>query len=165
MSEQNHPNCVPGIPTKEQENTYINDLHAGRMPKVDSLLMTEGSIIPGIKELRNSTGMTLVTCKDECTLRLATLQHERPAQKELEFWKALAIHLADCHAATAQYDGMLSSCSKSRRERFAAICDDAATAIAHQYYRPRHERSAADVAQRCAEAAKDLRDKLSGQES
>ena len=38
-------------------------------------------------------------------------------------WKNIALYLADCHAATAEYDGLLKSCSNSRRDRFASICD------------------------------------------
>lgn len=38
-------------------------------------------------------------------------------------WKAIALYLAYCHAATAEYDGVLKSCSKSRRDRLAAICE------------------------------------------
>lgn len=41
---------------------------------------------------------------------------------DAEYWKTVALYLADCHAATATYDGALKSTSKSRRERFSAIC-------------------------------------------
>ena len=41
---------------------------------------------------------------------------------DAEFWKSVALYLADCHAATATHDGALKSTSKSRRERFASIC-------------------------------------------
>lgn len=44
-------------------------------------------------------------------------------------WKSIALYLADCHAATAEYDGALSSTSKTRRERFASICEKALAAI------------------------------------
>jgi len=45
---------------------------------------------------------------------------------ELKRWKAIAAYLASCHAATAQNEGMLSSCSASRRKRLADICRHAA---------------------------------------
>lgn len=44
-------------------------------------------------------------------------------------WKDIALYLADCHAATADHDGMLKSCSTIRRERFASICEKAMALI------------------------------------
>ncbi len=44
---------------------------------------------------------------------------------DAEYWKAVALYLADCHAATAEYDGTLKSTSKARRERFVSICQAA----------------------------------------
>lgn len=44
-------------------------------------------------------------------------------------WQALALWLADCHAATAEYDGSLKSTSKSRRERLKSISARALRAI------------------------------------
>ena len=47
--------------------------------------------------------------------------------RELDYWRGLAIYLADCHAATAEREGTLSSCSASRRDRFVnllASCRD-----------------------------------------
>lgn len=155
MSELTGVSSVPAIPTDEQKRSYINDLHAGRMPEVDEKI--KESLLLGIKELRNRTGMTLLDCKRECEIRQLGMKRDDPVQRELDFWKNLAIHLADCHAATAQYDGTLKSCSKSRRERFAAICDETATAIEHMYYMPRHERSPKDVMERCKDAVKELR--------
>lgn len=38
-------------------------------------------------------------------------------------WKALALWLADCQAATAEYDGTLKSTSKSRRRRLQSRRD------------------------------------------
>ncbi len=49
--------------------------------------------------------------------------------EERDFWKGMALYLADCHAATATYDGELKSCSKSRQERLVSICKTAAEAI------------------------------------
>jgi len=37
-------------------------------------------------------------------------------------WKAIALYLADCHAATADGEGMLSRTSKGSRKRFRDIC-------------------------------------------
>jgi hypothetical protein len=36
-------------------------------------------------------------------------------------WKRLALYLASCHAATAEYDGSLTSTSKTRRDRLVSI--------------------------------------------
>ena len=40
-----------------------------------------------------------------------------------EYWMRVALHLADIHAANAEREGTLKSCSKSRRLRFAKICN------------------------------------------
>jgi len=39
------------------------------------------------------------------------------------------LYLAECCASTAEHDGSLASCSKSRRERYNSICDKAARFI------------------------------------
>ena len=44
-------------------------------------------------------------------------------------WKGIALFLAECHAATALYDGRLKSCSKYRRDRLNRICKKAAECI------------------------------------
>lgn len=44
------------------------------------------------------------------------------ALKEIEHWKAIAVHLADCHAATAYDIGALKKTSKAQRKRLQAIC-------------------------------------------
>lgn len=43
--------------------------------------------------------------------------------------RGFVLWLADCHAATAEYDGTLKGTSRARRERFASLCVDAAEAI------------------------------------
>lgn len=40
-------------------------------------------------------------------------------------WKAAALYLADCHAATAEYDGSLRSVSSARKKRLRSICREA----------------------------------------
>jgi len=47
-------------------------------------------------------------------------------------WKRLALALAEHHAGTMEYDGSLSSTSRVRRRRLAAICLTAADAIEGQ---------------------------------
>lgn len=49
---------------------------------------------------------------------LALLDGDTAAQR----WKNAALWLADCHAATAEYDGHLSVTSRARSERFVEIC-------------------------------------------
>ena len=44
------------------------------------------------------------------------------AKADVEHWKRIAIYLAHCHAATAGYDGQLSSVSSARKKRYADIC-------------------------------------------
>lgn len=44
-------------------------------------------------------------------------------------WRSLALWLADCHAATAEYDGTLASTSMSRKRRLAKIARTAHRAI------------------------------------
>ena len=44
-------------------------------------------------------------------------------------WEALALWLADCHAATAEYDGNLKSTSASRKRRLRSICAKTLDAI------------------------------------
>lgn len=45
-------------------------------------------------------------------------------------WKSLALWLADCHAATTEYDGNLRSTSAARRRRLQDICAKTHAAIA-----------------------------------
>ena len=37
-------------------------------------------------------------------------------------WKAIALYLANCHAATAEREGRMASIPKGRRRRYADIC-------------------------------------------
>lgn len=62
-----------------------------------------------------------------------TLEDERKREAELKFWREMALYMMDCHAATAQYDGILKSTSKSRRKRFRSICENAARWLEHGY--------------------------------
>jgi hypothetical protein len=70
-------------------------------------------------------------------------------------WKELALYLADCCAATAEYDGELKSTSKVRRERLARICEKAAVAIRGGPLMGT-ARSEKIVATRCEDAAQRL---------
>jgi hypothetical protein len=51
------------------------------------------------------------------------------AKADVEHWKRIAIYLAHCHAATAGYDGQLSSVSSARKKRYADICRTAVTLL------------------------------------
>ena len=60
------------------------------------------------------------------------IQMEQECQRlkdEVEYWKRVAAYLAQCHAATAEYDGSLKSVSKARCKRFQDICATAAEAL------------------------------------
>lgn len=47
-------------------------------------------------------------------------------EKDRDHWKAVALYLADCHAATAEGDALLKSVSVSRKKRLFSICRKAA---------------------------------------
>lgn len=46
---------------------------------------------------------------------------EREMEKERDYWKAVAVYLADCHAATAEHEGRLKSTPQRWKKRFASI--------------------------------------------
>lgn len=115
-----------------------------------SLNPGESAIIRGIKAYRESLALmpSLKEAKDHVEKVMARLAAERPDEcpwlkpapvpnvfspsamlDELEFWKGLALWLAQCHAATAQGEGMMSRTSKSSRSRFVSICERAALMI------------------------------------
>lgn len=60
------------------------------------------------------------------------------ARAELERWRNTAFYLADCHRATAAYDGMLRTTSKSRRERLASICSSASRLLQGEHPRKQY---------------------------
>jgi hypothetical protein len=45
---------------------------------------------------------------------------------EIKRWKRIAVYLASCHAATAEYDGQLRGTSRSRKNRYSSLCEKAA---------------------------------------
>lgn len=51
------------------------------------------------------------------------------AFEELLRWREIALYLADCHAATAEYEGRMSRTSKSSKKRMQLICSHAAEMI------------------------------------
>jgi hypothetical protein len=42
-------------------------------------------------------------------------------QQDLEYWKSVAVYLADCHAATALDEGRMKSTPKNQKKRFRWI--------------------------------------------
>jgi hypothetical protein len=48
---------------------------------------------------------------------------------EVKFWRAMALYLADCHAANAESIGDLKSTSKYNRKRLQEICKTCASLI------------------------------------
>lgn len=77
---------------------------------------------------------------------------------DAEQWKAIALYLADCHAATAQSDGMLRSTSKAHAARFASICEKASEMLRGVRMAPRlSTQTDADVIDRLNRAVAALR--------
>jgi hypothetical protein len=79
-------------------------------------------------------------------------------RRQVAHWRNIAIWLADCHGATAAYEGHLSRTSQSSRDRFAGICREAATMLREGVFM-RRESDIHDVIQRCTSAADGLRTK------
>jgi len=52
---------------------------------------------------------------------------------EQNYWKEIALYLADCHAATAYYELSKRSTSKSERERQISLCKLAHESIKNGY--------------------------------
>jgi len=73
-------------------------------------------------------------------------------------WKAIALYLADCHAATAQHEGSMSRTSKSSKDRFISICEKAAGMIRNQD-NMRHLASQESVLARLDSAVNALKEK------
>ena len=48
---------------------------------------------------------------------------------DAEYWKNVAVWLADCHAGTMEVEGRMSKTSKRSRERFRKICENAASML------------------------------------
>jgi hypothetical protein len=62
---------------------------------------------------------------DSSLVSIVDFQLERQLEllRKIEFWKNAALYLMDIHAANA-HDGCLKSCSKSKRKRYRAICQN-----------------------------------------
>lgn len=67
-------------------------------------------------------------------------------------WKDIALYLASCHAATAEYDGHLKGTSKSRRNRYRDICTTALRAISSGTLVDARPQSEQDVVRRLQDA-------------
>jgi hypothetical protein len=52
---------------------------------------------------------------------------------DAEYWKKVALYLAQCHAATMEDEARLKRTSRSSRERFRAICVNAASMLGGQW--------------------------------
>ena len=79
-------------------------------------------------------------------------------EKERDYWRMVAIYFADCHAATAEYEGHLKSTSKSRRERYASICEAADKALRGSFNSIHSGRVLEEATTRCARAAAKIRE-------
>lgn len=90
-------------------------------------------------------------------LDTAAANMESDLRRERDYWRTVACYLADCHAATAEYDGSMKSLSKSRRDRYAAICEKANEALRGHLSGIHSGRSLEEATKRCADAAARLR--------
>jgi hypothetical protein len=79
----------------------------------------------------------------------------RKAMQEIDYWKYVAAYMAECHAATAEYDGNLRSMSKSRRNRLATICKKAVRFMRREAVPTwaDRQRPIEDTIERCEKAA------------
>lgn len=75
-------------------------------------------------------------------------------------WRKIAIYMAECNAATAEYDGKLKRTSKFSRGRMASICEKGAEMVKHGLYMgPFYDRGVRvkETVERLVKAADDLR--------
>ena len=85
---------------------------------------------------------------------LYTEAYAAELKRERDYWRSVAAYLASCHAATAEYDGQLSTVSKSRKARFAAICQKAAEAMTPGGFVPHNSTEPDKARERCEYAVK-----------
>lgn len=78
-------------------------------------------------------------------------------RRERDYWRDVAAYLAECHAATAEYEGGLKRTSESSRRRFRSICEIASQAMRPGAWNERKRQSIEGAGLRCAEAAARLR--------
>ena len=80
------------------------------------------------------------------------------AMREIDYWKYAAAYMAECHAATAEYDGNLKSVSRFRRNRLATICKKAFRFMKRDMIPTwaDKQRPIEDTIKRCEEAANNL---------
>ncbi len=81
-------------------------------------------------------------------------------KRERDYWIAVSDYLGACHAATAEYEGELSSTSKSRKRRYALICETAAKALRGQWH-PDRPTNIERTTDRCGMAAATLKENAS----
>lgn len=76
-------------------------------------------------------------------------------------WRKIAIYMAECNAATAEYDGRLKRTSKHSRGRMASICEKGAEMVKHGLYMgPFRDRGirVMETVERLVKAAEELRE-------
>jgi hypothetical protein len=83
---------------------------------------------------------------------------EMTIEEERNYWRNVACYLASCHAATAEHDGLMSTTSKSRRKRFAAICKTCSKALQPEKggFWPHNSTDTKVVIERCEDAITSL---------
>ena len=85
---------------------------------------------------------------------------------EIDYWKKVALYLADCHSTTAYKNGKLKSFSKAEKKRLMLVCERAACLIERSHgstsvsYQSADDNSIKQTINWCRESAQDIRDEL-----
>lgn len=82
-----------------------------------------------------TTGGRMLACSERVKDAFEDQRREiNDLERKLSHMESIAHYLADCHAATAEYDGTLKSVSNSRRKRFRDICKTTARMLRNEYH-------------------------------
>lgn len=74
------------------------------------------------------------------------------SESEGQFWKDMALYLADCHAATALHEGQMKSVPAGRKKRYRSICFKARAMIQGQWPADSSKSNEAEVFKRLTKA-------------
>ena len=99
----------------------------GFLADPDEILLTEACADEAYTRFVNAADADLVAAVRNALPAL--LDAAERGLREAERWRNLALYLAECMAATAEYDGGLKATSASRRNRLRMICEKAARGI------------------------------------
>jgi hypothetical protein len=108
--------------------------------------------------------VALLAALEDKTEQWERLELVREALVGGERWQRVATYLADCHAASGEFDGMKKSVPRQRALRLASICDTAAKMLRGEYVEGRYGRDANAVLERLDDVSKGIRDGLEARE-